>query len=206
MSVDPTGDGLVAAVPEYVHYVVLELLKNAMRATMQAHGAGKAVGGGEGGGGGGGGSGSGGGAGTGMDVAGEENARVQGREEAEGGSRNAGGAADIVFADVPEVVISVRAHGDDDVMLVVADQGGGIPAEATDKVSLCMPRVWPAPRGVCWLVLPSSSFEFCFAAALLSIALPPRHLCPLLSLRHMAHSLLPVSLILLNSVSRSAAF
>lgn len=132
MSVDPAGDGLVAAVPEYVHYVVLELLKNAMRATMQAHGAGKAVAG-EGGS----------GAGTGMDVAGEESARVQEREEVEGGNRNAGDAA-IVFADVPEVVISVRAHGDDDVMLVVADQGGGIPAEATDKVSLCFPWVWPA--------------------------------------------------------------
>lgn len=134
MSVDPAGDGLVAAVPEYVHYVVLELLKNAMRATMQAHGAGKDAAGGGGG-----------GAGAGMDVAGEENARVQEREDVEGGgggrgSRDAGDAG-IVFADVPEVVISVRAHGDDDVMLVVADQGGGIPAEATDKVSLCITYV-----------------------------------------------------------------
>eukprot|EP00903_Cladosiphon_okamuranus_P014999 g13879.t1 len=127
MRVDPAGDGLVAAVPEYVHYVVLELLKNAMRATMQAHGAGKAVGGeGEGG------------AGAGMDVSGEESARVQERDETEagsGGTHNAGdGDAPIVFADVPEVVISVRAHGDDDVVLLVVDQGGGIPAEATDKV------------------------------------------------------------------------
>ena len=121
MTVDPAGDGLVAAVPEYVHYVVLELLKNAMRATMQAHGAGKDVAGAGG-----------------MDVAGEEDARVQEREEAEGGGSGNAGDATIVFADVPEVVISVRAHGDDDVMLVVADQGGGIPAEATDKVSLCM--------------------------------------------------------------------
>lgn len=138
MSVDPAGDGLVAAVPEYVHYVVLELLKNAMRATMQAHGAGTGKAsrvGGKGG------SGSRGDAE--MDVAGEEDARVHEREKAEaaeGGSRRddaAGGApaaAAIVFADVPEVVISVRAHGDDDVMLLVADQGGGIPAEATDKV------------------------------------------------------------------------
>ncbi|CAB1121583.1 unnamed protein product [Ectocarpus sp. CCAP 1310/34] len=109
LSVDPAGDGLVAAVPEYVHYVILELLKNAMRATMQAHGGGKAW--------------------AGMDVAAEEDARVQERKgaEEEGGSN-------IVFADVPEVVISVRPHGEDDVMLVVADQGGGIPAEATDKV------------------------------------------------------------------------
>lgn len=121
MTVDPAGDGLVAAVPEYVHYVVLELLKNAMRATMQAHGAGKDVAGAGG-----------------MDVAGEEDARVQEREEAEGGGSGNAGDATIGFADVPEVVISVRAHGDDDVMLVVADQGGGIPAEATDKVSLCM--------------------------------------------------------------------
>lgn len=135
MTVDPAGDGLVAAVPEYVHYVVLELIKNAMRATMQAHGAGEAVGGG--------GSGGGAGAGTGMDVAGEESARVQEREEIEnGGSRDAGAAA-IVFADVPEVVISVKAHGDDDVMLVVADQGGGIPAEATDKVSIFVYRHTP---------------------------------------------------------------
>ncbi|CAN0592120.1 unnamed protein product, partial [Ectocarpus sp. 12 AP-2014] len=108
LSVDPAGDGLVAAVPEYVHYVILELLKNAMRATMQAHGGGKA--------------------GAGMDVAAEEDARVQERKGAE-----EDGGSNIVFADVPEVVISVRPHGEDDVMLVVADQGGGIPAEATDK-------------------------------------------------------------------------
>ncbi len=116
LSVDPAGDGLVAAVPEYVHYVVLELLKNAMRATMQAHGGAEAAAaGGEGDGG-----------------AGEEAAPARG-QAAEAG-RQSGGGAPIVFADVPEVVISVRAHGDDDVMLVVADQGGGIPAEATDKV------------------------------------------------------------------------
>lgn len=150
MSVDPAGDGLVAAVPEYVHYVVLELLKNAMRATMQAHGAGKAVGGEEEG-----------DAGAGMDVAGEESARVQEREEAEGGgggggsTQNAGdGDASIVFANVPEVVISVKAHGDDDVMLVVADQGRGIPAEATDKVSCCMHACravfWPAELVLLW--------------------------------------------------------
>lgn len=141
MRVEPAGDGLVAAVPEYVHYVVLELLKNAMRATMQAHGAGEAVWG-QAGAGAGSGSGGGGDAGTGMDVAGEESARVQRRDEAEDGGRGSeAAAAAIVFADVPEVVISVRAHGDDDVMLMVADQGGGIPAEATDKVSTGAPCV-----------------------------------------------------------------
>ncbi|CAN0043731.1 unnamed protein product, partial [Laminaria digitata] len=72
MSVDRAGDGLVAAVPEYVHYVVLELLKNAMRATMQTHG-----------GGGGGGSHGDGSAGAKkeMDVAGEEDARTYGAED-----------------------------------------------------------------------------------------------------------------------------
>ncbi|CAM9436412.1 unnamed protein product, partial [Scytosiphon promiscuus] len=123
MSVDPAGDGLVAAVPEYVHYVVLELLKNAMRATMQAHGGGDGAGGRAL-------DGSDGAGGTGMDVAGEENARVKERNGAGGGDFGGG----IVFADVPEVVISVRGYGEDDVRLVVEDQGGGIPAEATDKV------------------------------------------------------------------------
>lgn len=111
MTVDPAGDGLVAAVPEYVHYVVLELLKNAMRATMQAHGKGG-------------------------DAAEKSDADIGGgRSAPKGGGDRRGGP--IVFADVPEVVISVRAHGDDDVMLSVADQGGGIPAEATDKVTFC---------------------------------------------------------------------
>lgn len=113
MSVDPAGDGLVAAVPEYVHYVVLELLKNAMRATMQAHGRGGDDAAGKGG----------------TDTEGERGARNGGSD-----GRGRGRGAPIVFADVPEVVISVRAHGDDDAVLVVADQGGGIPAEATDKV------------------------------------------------------------------------
>ncbi|CAM9379979.1 unnamed protein product, partial [Hapterophycus canaliculatus] len=128
MSVDPAGDGLVAAVPEYVHYVVLELLKNAMRATMQAHGGGGGGGGTTGGRTVGGSNRAG---GAGMDVAGEENARVEERDGAGGGGGGGGGG--IIFADVPEVVISVRGYGEDDVTLVVADQGGGIPAEATDK-------------------------------------------------------------------------
>ncbi|CAM9668770.1 unnamed protein product [Pylaiella littoralis] len=109
MSVDPAGDGLVAAVPEYVHYVVLELLKNAMRATMQA-------------------------AGRGGDAAGKGETKTAGERGARNGGGGDGCGTPIVFADAPEVVISVRAHGDEDVMLVVADQGGGIPAEATDKV------------------------------------------------------------------------
>ena len=119
MSVDRAGDGLVAAVPEYVHYVVLELLKNAMRATMQTHGGG-----------------GGGSAEEKMDVVGEEDARVEQRGadgvDKEGGE--AGSRAPIVFAKVPAVNISVKTYGAEDVMLVVADKGGGIPVDATDKV------------------------------------------------------------------------
>lgn len=104
MSVDRSGDGLVAAVPEYVHYVLLELLKNAMRATMQAHGKGES-----------------------------ESERREG-VSARGGGGDGGERSPIVFADVPGVSISVRKRGADDVLLVVGDHGGGIPAEATDKV------------------------------------------------------------------------
>ena len=124
MSVDRAGDGLVAAVPEYVHYVVLELLKNAMRATMQTHGGGNRGGGSTGA------------ASTEMDVAGEEDARVKQRagrgdaDDDDAGRRR----ALIVFADVPAVNISVKTYGAEDVMLVVADKGGGIPTDATDKV------------------------------------------------------------------------
>lgn len=121
MSVDPAGDGLVAAVPEYVHYVVLELLKNAMRATMQA-------------------------AGRGGDAAGKGETKTAGERGARNGGGGDGRGTPIVFADAPEVVISVRAHGDEDVMLVVADQGGGIPAEATDKVRFRITAVVNAPR------------------------------------------------------------
>ena len=131
MTVDRAGDGLVAAVPEYVHYVVLELLKNAMRATMQTHGGGGGNGGVDAA-----------AAATEMDVAGEEDARVQQREGC--GDDGGGGGGDddagrqrrapIVFADVPAVNISVKTYGAEDVMLVVADKGGGIPADATDKV------------------------------------------------------------------------
>lgn len=103
MSVDRSGDGLVAAVPEYVHYVVLELLKNAMRATMQAHG--------------------------------KSDTERQRNVLARGGGDDGDGRGPIVFADVPEVSISVRKQGEDDVLLVVGDHGGGIPAEATDKVT-----------------------------------------------------------------------
>lgn len=112
MSVDRSGDGLVAAVPEYVHYVVLELLKNAMRATMQAHGKG--------------------------------DTERQGEVLARGGGGDGDGRGPIVFADVPEVSISVRKQGEDDVLLVVGDHGGGIPAEATDKVTyaLCAVLFW----------------------------------------------------------------
>lgn len=117
MSVDRSGDGLVAAVPEYVHYVLLELLKSAMRATMQAHSGGAAF------------------ANPAMNVAGVEEARVLEHAGGDGGRGSTGGSSSIVFADVPEVTISVRTDGEEDVVLVVADQGGGIPAEATDKVT-----------------------------------------------------------------------
>lgn len=101
MRVDRSGDGLVAAVPDYVHYVVLELLKNAMMATMKTHGR----------------------RGT---VYGESKHGHHGDENGE--------EAPIVFADVPEVVISVKADGDDDIFLVVSDQGGGIPEKDKRKV------------------------------------------------------------------------
>lgn len=112
MSVDRAGDGLVAAVPEYVHYVVLELLKNAMRATMQAHGH------------------------AAVDGAAATATTEEGRERESSGGGGDGGDAPIRFANVPEVTISVRTEGEDDVMLIVADQGGGIPGDATDKVRL----------------------------------------------------------------------
>lgn len=130
MSVDRSGDGLVTAVPEYVHYVVLELLKNAMRATMQTHSKGgdspMA-------------------AAAAVDDAPGAEGRVKGKKAPAARERGGGGGdkqekkgsrlnAPIVFSDVPELVISIRAKGEEDVELVVADQGGGIENEATDKV------------------------------------------------------------------------
>lgn len=107
--VDRSGDGLVAAVPDYVHYVVLELLKNAMMATMKTHGR-------------------------------RGGSRTMATVYAERGHREDGDGEDapIVFADVPEVVISVKADGDDDIFLVVSDQGGGIPEEDRRKVGPTM--------------------------------------------------------------------
>ena len=135
--------------PEYVHYVVLELLKNAMRATMQAHGGARAAGAG-----------------------GEEKGGGAGAGGGEGGRRpnSGGGGAPIVFADVPEVVISVRAHGDDDVVLTVADSGGGIPAEATDKVraSVAAPSQERAVRAVLAAAAVVASWEVLAVA----VALP----------------------------------
>lgn len=121
MTVDASGDGLVAGVPEYVHYVLLELLKNAMRATMQAHGSGNGGDNGDR---------AGGKLVKTMDVAVEEDMRVQARTDGDDG-----GDTPITFAEVPAVNISVSADGEADVLLTVADQGGGIPEKATDKVS-----------------------------------------------------------------------
>ena len=109
MRVDRSGDGLVAAVPEYVHYVVLELLKNAMMATMKTHGCGDAQ---------------------------AVTAKRWGRHR---GGKNKKHAP-IVFADVPEVIISVHAVGDDDVLLIVSDQGGGLPQGDVCKVGYLLRR------------------------------------------------------------------
>lgn len=170
MVVEHSSNGLGAAVPEYVYYVVLELLKNAMRATMMMHSTGcdggqviaraapaaptatsgvwertrgdrsddeppvrLSVGatvteGGEG-----------------RAGAGEEDTN-SGRDGRSSGGRDAGQSGgvgsdvggidggDIVFADVPEVSVSVRAGGEDDVLLMVSDRGGGIAEENVDKV------------------------------------------------------------------------
>lgn len=118
MKVDRSGDGLVATVPEYVHYVVLELLKNAMRATMKAHGGKDGV------------------AAQRVDASAKNSSLQERAGGAKGGAGDSagGGKAPIVFADVPEVTISVTTEGEDDIVLVVSDQGEGIPAEATDKV------------------------------------------------------------------------
>lgn len=144
MVVDHGGDCLGAAVPEYVYYVVLELVKNAMRATMQAHWSCECT--------------APGGAGPRRGVDGAERRRgaaspegqappperahgggEAGEEEvgSEGGSESVRGseACQIKFADVPEVTLTVSKDGADDVLLVVSDRGGGIPDEEQEKVS-----------------------------------------------------------------------
>ncbi|CAM9806966.1 unnamed protein product [Discosporangium mesarthrocarpum] len=103
----------VAAVPEYVHYVLLELIKNAMRVTMETHGPKDRKGGGF--------RSTGGGGRDGGDDVGVEGGRVPG-----------GG---LVFAGVPPVLITVEADGLEDVLVTVSDEGGGISKEDMPKVS-----------------------------------------------------------------------
>lgn len=130
MVIDDSGDRLRAAVPEYLHYIVLELLKNAMRAIMQVHGA--------------------------SQMESDEGAKMSGRQEGsqmsyfdekevdeddddedEDDDDDVGvrGTTGIEFANVPDVVISVRADGLDDVLVIVSDHGWGIAEENTEKVS-----------------------------------------------------------------------
>lgn len=132
MVVDDSGDRLRAAVPEYLHYIVLELLKNAMRAIMQVHGT--------------------------SQIESDEETKMSERQEGsrtsyfdenevgeddeedyedeeEGDDVGVRGTTGIEFADVPDVVISVRADGLDDVLVIVSDHGWGIAEENTEKVS-----------------------------------------------------------------------